>query len=43
MLPGPDSAGNLHEIGVVESHGGPLIVHDEGTTQILEVTDATNR
>lgn len=27
MLIGPDSAGNLFEIGVVSSHEGPVIVH----------------
>lgn len=27
MLIGPDHAGNLYEIGVVESVDGPVIVH----------------
>lgn len=27
MLIGPDSAGNLYEIGVVEATDGPVIVH----------------
>ena len=27
MLIGPDSAGNLFEIGVVDSADGPIIVH----------------
>ena len=27
MLIGPDSAGGLHEIGVVSSDEGPVIVH----------------
>lgn len=27
MLVGPDHAGNLLEVGVVESEDGPLIVH----------------
>lgn len=27
MLVGPDSAGNLYEIGVVSSDEGPVIVH----------------
>lgn len=27
MLVGPDHAGNLYEIGVVESDEGPVIVH----------------
>lgn len=27
MLVGPDHAGNLHEIGVVDSDDGPVIVH----------------
>jgi hypothetical protein len=27
MLIGPDHAGNLLEVGVVESEGGPVIVH----------------
>jgi hypothetical protein len=27
MLIGPDQAGNLYEVGVVESEDGPIIVH----------------
>jgi hypothetical protein len=27
MFIGPDRAGNLFEIGVVESDGGPVVVH----------------
>lgn len=27
MLIGPDHAGNLYAVGVVESTGGPVIVH----------------
>ena len=27
MLVGPDHAGNLYEVGVVESKDGPIIVH----------------
>ena len=27
MLVGPDQAGNLHEIGVVVTDDGPIIVH----------------
>ena len=27
MLVGPDRAGNLYELGVVDSHDGPLVVH----------------
>lgn len=27
MLAGPDPAGNLHEIGVVDSDEGPVVVH----------------
>lgn len=27
MLIGPDHAGNLYEVGVVESEDGPIVVH----------------
>lgn len=27
MLRGPDRAGNLYELGVVDSRDGPLVVH----------------
>ena len=27
MLVGPDRAGHLYELGVVDSHDGPLVVH----------------
>lgn len=27
MLVGPDHAGNLYEVGVVESQDGPIVVH----------------
>jgi len=43
MLIGPDHAGNLHEIGVVGSEMGPVVVHAiRAPAQILEVSHATN-